>query len=102
MAKTIMLLKKDILTILTIGALFQTLLGLFGLYGALKHKKVFIAIYLLLIWPVTGLFMADGYLAYKESHSFQFQMANTNLWSQLGAGTAIIQKKVECRFLNLV
>ena len=94
MARTIMLLKQDIITILTVGALFQTLLGLFGLYAALKHKKLMMAIYLLLIWPVGGLFMANGYLAYKEANSFQFQMVQSNLWTKLGSGTSIIQKKV--------
>jgi hypothetical protein len=102
MARIIMLLKKDVMTILTIAALAQTILGFFGLYAGLKHKKLSMGIYMILLWVVGGLYMADGYIAYKEAHSYQFQMAQSSFWTNLGAQTAIIQKRVFLADLSIV
>jgi hypothetical protein len=89
-----MLLKKDVMTILTIASCGQAVLGLFGLYAGLKHNKLYMGIYMILLWVIGGLYMADGYIAYKEAHSYQFQMVQSGLWTKLGAQTAVIQKKV--------
>ena len=94
MARMIMFLRQDIMVILTTGALLQTLLGFFGMFGALTHRKKFLAGYLLLLWVVGGIFMTNGFLAYKEVYSFQFEANMSTLWTKLGSKQVTIQNKV--------
>lgn len=102
MARMIMFLRQDIMVVLTTGALCQTLLGFFGMFGALTHRKKFLAVYLLLLWVVGGIFMTNGFLAYKEVYSFQFEANMSTLWTKLGSKQVTIQNKVIIVFSSIL
>ncbi len=93
MAKLVNLLRKDVMILLTTIAFLQTALGFLGFYAALRHKKVWMVVYLLLIWLVGAVLMVEGYFAYKEVNSFQFEANMNTLWTNLGANQQIIQNK---------
>ena len=97
MAKMIMLLRRDILALLTAGAFFQTILGFLGYFGALTHRKVVLVTYMLLLWVLGGIYLTNGYFAFKELHSFQFEANMSTLWSVLGSKQVTIQNTVSFR-----
>jgi len=90
----ILILRRDVLTILTVSGFSMLAFGALGIFGALTHRKYVVVIFMFLLWAVGGLFLSNGYITFKQVTSFQFEGDMSRLWSNLGDLQATVQAKV--------
>ncbi|KAF8948837.1 hypothetical protein BGZ46_005283 [Entomortierella lignicola] len=51
------------------GSILGIITALIGLVGTLRENRFWLSIYTILLWPVFGLYVSVGYIAFRRSHA---------------------------------
>jgi phosphate/sulfate permease len=80
--------------LITIVGSLMTLNALIGYFGAFRHKKVVLIVYLLLIWPILGVDVAVGFMSYHQRNDGNLMDELSVIWNTVDRQN--IQDDYEC------
>ncbi|KAI8807399.1 hypothetical protein BJ742DRAFT_314581 [Cladochytrium replicatum] len=85
-----------LLPLTTVASIVMSIVGFIGFVGAFAHRKNILTVFNVSCWVVLGLFIAIGYIGYRDANNTQFENDLALKWDTWTWQRGVVETRLNC------